>query len=86
MNLYRRDNSELYDNTACTSSDVPALRVIRADSVVTINKAKQEFIQEITSRVTVAQVVDSVRSSAAVSFDFVGYTLAGIDAESMTLP
>ncbi|XP_015782992.1 uncharacterized protein LOC107360786 [Tetranychus urticae] len=39
-----------------------------------LKKAQKDFLKSVTSRLTVAQVVEGVRSGASLTFDFVAYT------------
>jgi hypothetical protein len=38
-------------------------------------KVQQDFLKQVTSKLTVAQVVEGIRASASLSFDFLAYTV-----------
>ena len=44
-------------------------------SINGFKKNQQDFLKAVTSRLTVAQVVEGIRASASLSFDFLAYTI-----------
>ena len=60
--------------------------MIFGNSEGNFKRVQQEFLESVTSRLTVAQVVEGVRNSSTITFDFLAYTFfAGVIAAAALL-
>ncbi|XP_074602663.1 uncharacterized protein LOC141856278 isoform X2 [Brevipalpus obovatus] len=76
-----------FTNSAETELDEETRsRMIFGNSEGNFKRVQQEFLESVTSRLTVAQVVEGVRNSSTITFDFVAYTFfAGVIAAAALL-
>ncbi|KAI1290849.1 hypothetical protein HDE_07844 [Halotydeus destructor] len=69
------DNLQVYSTRDSVPATEPGTRLDLGHQKTGFKRIQEDFLKSVTSRLTVAQVVEGVRSSAEMTFDFVMYAI-----------